>query len=105
MSLGGLQGLLGWYMVKSGLVDKPHVSQYRLAAHLTAAMVIYGYMLWVALGLLYPRSDSAGKVGGLRFSAWVITGLVFVTDETGGAVPAFSDGTVWRRVTDRVVVS
>ncbi|MCP4454569.1 MAG: heme A synthase, partial [Planctomycetes bacterium] len=50
--LGGLQGLLGWYMVKSGLVNNPHVSQYRLTAHLLAAVVIYGYMFWVALDLL-----------------------------------------------------
>ena len=42
--LGGMQGLLGWYMVKSGLVDVPHVSQYRLTAHLIAAFIIYAYM-------------------------------------------------------------
>jgi cytochrome c oxidase assembly protein subunit 15 len=47
--LGGLQGVLGWYMVKSGLVDIPHVSQYRLTAHLVAAFLIYTYMFWVAL--------------------------------------------------------
>lgn len=50
--LGGLQGLLGWYMVTSGLVDNPRVSQYRLAAHLVAAFAIYAYMFWVALSLL-----------------------------------------------------
>ena len=49
--LGGLQGVLGWYMVKSGLVDNPHVSQYRLTAHLVAAFLIYAYMFWVALSL------------------------------------------------------
>ena len=54
--LGGLQGLMGWYMVKSGLVDKPHVSQYRLVAHLILAIGIYSYMLWIALGLLLPRA-------------------------------------------------
>ena len=53
--LGGLQGLLGWYMVKSGLVNNPHVSQYRLTAHLGAAVLIYGYMLWVAFDLLFSR--------------------------------------------------
>ena len=47
--LGGMQGVLGWYMVKSGLVDMPQVSQYRLTAHLVAAFLIYSYMLWVAL--------------------------------------------------------
>ena len=52
--LGGLQGALGWYMVKSGLVDRPDVSQYRLVAHLGLAMMTYGYLLWVAIGLLGP---------------------------------------------------
>ncbi|HEX5787254.1 MAG TPA: COX15/CtaA family protein, partial [Woeseiaceae bacterium] len=54
--LGGLQGVLGWYMVQSGLVDVPAVSQYRLTAHLVAALVIYGFMFWVALSLRHPRA-------------------------------------------------
>jgi cytochrome c oxidase assembly protein subunit 15 len=49
--LGGLQGALGWYMVKSGLVDNPAVSHYRLAAHLLLALLIYGVMLWFGLSL------------------------------------------------------
>lgn len=55
--LGGMQGLLGWYMVKSGLVDDPAVSQYRLTAHLMSAFLIYAFMLWVALSLLYPPAQ------------------------------------------------
>jgi len=47
--LGGAQGFMGWYMVKSGLVDIPAVSHYRLAAHLSLALLIYGLMLWLAL--------------------------------------------------------
>lgn len=54
LALGGFQGLLGWYMVKSGLVDNPAVSQYRLTAHLMSAFLIFGFMLWTALSLLYP---------------------------------------------------
>jgi cytochrome c oxidase assembly protein subunit 15 len=54
--LGGLQGLLGWYMVKSGLVDVPRVSPYRLTAHLIVAVAIYAYLFWTALGLLSERS-------------------------------------------------
>ena len=50
--LGGLQGFLGWYMVQSGLVDNPAVSQYRLTAHLGLAVVLYGYVLWLALQFL-----------------------------------------------------
>lgn len=47
--LGGLQGALGWYMVASGLVDRPDVSQYRLAAHLVSAFLLYGFIVWLAL--------------------------------------------------------
>jgi len=49
--LGGFQGFLGWYMVKSGLVNNPHVSHFRLAAHLIAAFAAFGYSLWLALGI------------------------------------------------------
>src|SRR5690606_9588235 len=49
--LGGLQGALGWYMVMSGLVDRVDVSQYRLAAHLGVAVVIFGAVFWLALDL------------------------------------------------------
>jgi cytochrome c oxidase assembly protein subunit 15 len=56
--LGGLQGALGWYMVESGLESRIEVSQYRLAAHLAMAVVIYLAMLWVALDLLRSRESS-----------------------------------------------
>jgi len=46
--LGGAQGLLGWFMVKSGLVDKPWVSPYRLTAHLLLALGLFSYILWLA---------------------------------------------------------
>ena len=49
--LGGLQGLYGWYMVKSGLVDDPHISHYRLAGHLILAFGTMAYILWTALDL------------------------------------------------------
>lgn len=53
--LGGLQGLMGWYMVMSGLVNKPDVSHYRLAAHLSLAFLIIGGTLWTVLGIKYPK--------------------------------------------------
>ena len=56
--LGALQGLLGWYMVKSGLEHRIEVSQYRLAAHLFAAILIYGAILWVAFDLFRRPSES-----------------------------------------------
>jgi cytochrome c oxidase assembly protein subunit 15 len=49
--LGGLQGALGWAMVASGLIDRPAVSQYRLAAHLLLAVVLYAYTVWLILEL------------------------------------------------------
>ena len=49
--LGAMQGLMGWLMVKSGLVDRPSVSHYRLAAHLTLALLILGMAVWLARGL------------------------------------------------------
>jgi len=77
--LGALQGVMGWYMVKSGLVDRPDVSQYRLTAHLLAAFVIYGYILWVALALLHPgETRAAGGQGARRVRrlAWILFALV-----------------------------
>ncbi|WP_420602412.1 COX15/CtaA family protein [Flagellimonas sp.] len=59
--LGGFQGFLGWYMVKSGLVDRPDVSHYRLAAHLTTAFITFAYSLWVALDLIYPSKKEINK--------------------------------------------
>lgn len=64
-ALGGAQGLMGWLMVKSGLVDRPDVSHYRLAAHLLLAFAIYGWMAWLVLELLRPRASLAGG-GALR---------------------------------------
>ncbi|MBC8300074.1 MAG: COX15/CtaA family protein [Pelagibacterales bacterium] len=59
--LGGFQGFLGWYMVKSGLVDRPDVSHYRLAAHLTTAFVTFAFTLWVALDLIFPIKHTINK--------------------------------------------
>lgn len=55
-ALGAGQGLMGWFMVMSGLVDEPRVSHYRLAAHLSLAFVIFGYALWLARDLSVDRS-------------------------------------------------
>jgi cytochrome c oxidase assembly protein subunit 15 len=93
-TLGGLQGVLGWYMVKSGLVDNPHVSQYRLTAHLAAALVIYAYMLWVALGLWTDtdRVASSPAPRGLRRFAAPLGVLVFITALSGGFVAGLKAG-------------
>ena len=92
--LGGMQGLLGWYMVKSGLVDVPRVSQYRLTAHLVAAFVIYAYMLWVALSLLFPPSANAAKHPWYG-RALALTTLISVTIVSGGFVAGLKAGKIY----------
>ena len=63
--LGGLQGVIGWWMVKSGLTADATVSQYRLAAHLGMALVIFALLLWTAFDIRYGRADfPAGHAGG-----------------------------------------
>jgi cytochrome c oxidase assembly protein subunit 15 len=92
--LGGLQGLMGWYMVKSGLVSDPHVSQYRLTAHLGLAVIIYGYIFWVALGLLLPEkdNDAAPVSSNIRLASWLLLLLVFITAMSGGFVAGLKAG-------------
>ena len=67
--LGGLQGALGWYMVKSGLVDRTDVSQYRLAAHFGVALSILGYTLWLLFGLGHEAKGRARTAKGSRAPA------------------------------------
>lgn len=59
--LGGFQGFLGWYMVKSGLVDRPDVSHFRLAAHLTTAFLTFAATLWIVLDLIFPEKKTVNK--------------------------------------------
>ncbi len=59
--LGGLQGFLGWYMVSSGLVKIPAVSHYRLAAHLSLALLLMMYILWLVLSIYYVDSSKRNK--------------------------------------------
>ena len=90
--LGGLQGVLGWYMVESGLIDRPDVSPYRLVAHLGLALLIYGYILWVAFGLLAPPRGAASASPALRRGAIAVAGLVLVTAVAGGFVAGLDAG-------------
>jgi heme a synthase len=85
--LGACQGLLGWYMVKSGLVDNPRVSQYRLTAHLGLAFAIYAYMFWLALDLLSPPGGGAADPA-RRYGGWALAlvGVVYLMILSGGLV-------------------
>jgi cytochrome c oxidase assembly protein subunit 15 len=92
--LGGLQGAMGWYMVQSGLVDDPRVSQFRLTAHLGLALLIFAAMLWVALSLLHPQRASLASAPqrAARRYARATVALVFVMVLTGGFVAGIRAG-------------
>ncbi|KAG8435474.1 hypothetical protein GDO86_013417 [Hymenochirus boettgeri] len=102
LGLCGL-GLLGWYMVKSGLEEKPEshdiprVSQYRLAAHLGSALVLYCASLWTGLSLLLPKNklpETHQILQLRRFTHWT-TGLVFLTALSGAFVAGLDAGLVY----------
>ena len=83
--LGALQGALGWYMVKSGLVDDPRVSQFRLTAHLGLALLIFSAQFWIALDLLTGRN---GKISPIPI-------LVFLMALSGGMVAGLRAGSAY----------
>ena len=59
LGMGAFQGFLGWFMVRSGLIDNPDVSHFRLSLHLTFAFITFAYTLWVALDLIFPNKVKA----------------------------------------------
>lgn len=63
LALGAAQGFMGWYMVESGLVNQPYVSQYRLAAHLGIAFIVYGFIVWLILTLSRPSPGRTTRFG------------------------------------------
>jgi len=72
--LGGMQGLMGWYMVKSGLVNRPDVSHYRLAAHLLLAFLIIGYIFWIIFGL--TQNEKVIKVKTKTYKMLVVFSII-----------------------------
>lgn len=91
--LGGLQGVIGWYMVKSGLVDMPRVSQYRLTLHLSMAILVFSMSIWYALDLIAPNSgqDRDALVGLRRFVLFMTT-LTGLQITVGGFVAGLRAG-------------
>ncbi len=91
--LGAFQGFLGWYMVKSGLVDDPYVSHYRLAIHLMTAFITFGYLFWVIQDLKYTGVQSINVVtkGPLRLSIFAFV-LIVVQSIYGAFVAGLHAG-------------
>ncbi|WP_320814024.1 COX15/CtaA family protein [Flavobacterium sp.] len=90
--MGGFQGFLGWYMVKSGLIDNPDVSHYRLALHLTFAFITFAYTLWVALDLIYPTKNEVFT--SLRTIARIALVILIIQIIYGGFVAGLNAGLI-----------
>lgn len=94
--LGGLQGFMGWYMVASGFTQDLAVSQYRLAAHLAFALVLYGALLWIAFDQMAARSHARFPgVPGLRRRIWQVVGFACFVMISGAFVAGLDAGMIY----------
>lgn len=91
--LGGMQGVMGWYMVKSGLIDRPSVSHFRLAAHLILAFAIFCYVLWLAFDLRGNKASNASFC--LKRHGWITFAFVTTTIIWGAYVAGLDAGLVY----------
>lgn len=96
--LGGLQGLVGWWMVQSGLIDHPDVDHLRLATHLGLASILLAALIWVGADELShasgTRRTSRGSFG-LYGAGWVVLGLAFLQILLGALVAGLNAGLVY----------
>jgi cytochrome c oxidase assembly protein subunit 15 len=97
LALGGLQGLIGWYMVKSGLSDRTEVSQYRLALHLTTAFMILGLLVWVALEEWPDEARITGEIAtpSIHRMATIIVAAVLFQVVLGAFVAGLRAGYIY----------
>ena len=90
LALGGLQGAIGWWMVTSGLVDRVDVSPYRLATHLSLALLIHALVVWLALDLRpglaqATRRDVSGRVAIAAIALTILAGAFVAGTDAGFA--------------------
>jgi heme a synthase len=94
-TLGGLQGALGWYMVMSGLTERVDVSQYRLAAHLSLAFFVYGYMFWFASALWRRELPDRISFKGIELAAAIVVVAIFAQVILGAFVAGLNAGFIF----------
>lgn len=94
LALGGLQGLIGWWMVSSGLSERVDVAPERLATHLGLALLIFAGLIWTGLEALHGEETSRSPVGWSRGAA-VLLGAVFLQCLLGGLVAGGKAGLVY----------
>ncbi|WP_185964618.1 COX15/CtaA family protein [Flavobacterium sp. GT3R68] len=92
LGMGAFQGFLGWFMVRSGLIDNPDVSHFRLSLHLTFAFITFAYTLWVALDLIYP--ERVAIENSLRTIARVSLVFLLIQIIYGGFVAGLNAGLI-----------
>ena len=92
LGMGAFQGFLGWFMVKSGLIDNPDVSHFRLSLHLTFAFITFAYTLWVALDLIYPSKNEV--IIPLRKMARIALVFLIIQIIYGGFVAGLNAGLI-----------
>ena len=95
LGMGALQGFFGWFMVKSGLVNDPDVSHFRLSLHLTFAFITFAYTLWVALDLIYPERNEA--IISLKKLAQITLIFLLIQIIYGGFVAGLNAGLIHNR--------
>ena len=93
-ALGGAQGVLGWYMVMSGLVDRTDVSHFRLSAHLLLAFAIIGALIWVALDLRRLAKAGTDRPSRLDSTSLSVLAILFVQLLYGAWVAGLDAGQV-----------
>ncbi|MCB9981214.1 MAG: COX15/CtaA family protein [Rhodospirillales bacterium] len=93
LALGGAQGFMGWYMVKSGLVDQPAVSHYRLASHLGLAFIIFSCLLWVGLSLTLKTRRHASRA--LNIHSWITLAFIAITVLWGAFTAGLDAGLIY----------
>jgi len=101
LGMGAFQGFLGWFMVRSGLIDNPDVSHFRLSLHLTFAFITFAYTLWVALDLIYPERKNA--IVSLQNIARFSLGFLLLQIIYGGFVAGLNAGLIhnhWPMMSD-----
>jgi cytochrome c oxidase assembly protein subunit 15 len=91
--MGALQGAIGWWMVKSGLVERPDVSHFRLAIHLITAFLTCSYTLWIALSLMLPLEKRSSKL--LFYHLLVLFILVIIQIIYGAFVAGLKAGRIY----------
>lgn len=93
LALGAAQGFLGWFMVRSGLIDRPSVSHFRLAAHLSLALLLFSLIWWLALSLRDNIAERASSC--IRAYGWACLALLSITIVWGAFVAGLDAGMIY----------